>query len=69
MKSYTVEIKETLARCIRVNAECEFSAIEQAKKKYYQEDIVLGCEDHMTTDYKIIDEVTRFEHKIDKILT
>lgn len=55
MKSYNVEIKEILVRCITVEAISQEDALIQIKQSYNQEDIVLGSEDYVDTEYSIIE--------------
>lgn len=62
MKSFKVEVKETLARCIIVKAENQEEAIELVKQRYSQEDIVLGCEDYVTTEYAIREGASTYDY-------
>ena len=48
-----MEVKETLARIITVEAESKDKAIEQAKEMYYQEIVILDSSDYVNTEYEV----------------
>ena len=50
-----VEVIETLSRTLTVEAIDEQQALEKVKTLYKNEEIVLGAEDYLTTDYLIND--------------
>lgn len=54
MKTYRVEITETLQRTIEVEADSPDEAVVKAKAMYQDEDIVLGCSDYMQTEISLI---------------
>lgn len=45
MRKYKVEIEETLAKIIEVEAECEGDALKQIENKYHNSEIVLYADD------------------------
>ena len=54
MTKYKISIKETLEKIIEINAENEKEALEIAKEKYLNEEIVLDYNDYIDTDINII---------------
>lgn len=50
MKSFTIEVKETLSRVVEVNAENEEEAIEKVRNLYRTEEIILDSEDYVDTE-------------------
>ena len=55
-KKYTVEITETLQKRVEVEAESLTEAHKKAKEKYYDEEIILGAEDHTATEIRVLGE-------------
>ncbi|WLP94710.1 DpnD/PcfM family protein [Psychrobacter sp. M13] len=53
LKTYQVEIIETLSRVVEIVAEDDSSAILKANEKYRNEDIVLYPDDMMDTEFII----------------
>ncbi len=51
MRTYKVEIEETLVKVVDIEAECEGDAIKQVENKYRNSEIVLYADDFI--DYKI----------------
>ena len=51
-----VEIIETLSRTIEIDAKNEMDAINVAKDLYKHEAIILGSEDYVDTEFKIVEE-------------
>jgi len=51
MKTYEIEIKETLSRVIEVQANSEDEAFAQVKQMYNNEEIVLDSSDYVDTEY------------------
>ncbi len=56
LKTYQVEIIETMSRVVEIVAEDDSSAILKIKEKYRNEDIVLYPDDMMDTDFNIFDK-------------
>ena len=54
-KVILLEVIETLSRTIIVEAVDEQQALEKVENLYKNEEIVLGAEDYLTTDYLITD--------------
>ena len=52
-KTYTVEISETLQRCIEITASSEEEAIEEVRKRYRAGEIVLYADDYKETEFNI----------------
>jgi hypothetical protein len=52
---YTVEIQETLSKHITVAAVDKSQAIEIAKTMYHDESVILGAENHVDTEFNIIE--------------
>ena len=57
MHTYTVEVKETLRRDIEVVAHSREEALEEAERRYSSGTVALDANDHVDTDYKIINTV------------
>lgn len=55
MKTYTVEITETLQKQIKVKANSESEAIDIVQEQYDNEDIVLYSEDFVDVNIDIVD--------------
>lgn len=53
MKTFEIEIKETLSRVVEIESESIEEATTMAKEKYDNEEIVLDYSDHKTTDIDI----------------
>ena len=53
MKRYKVEVKETLARIIEVEADCESDAVEKVRGLYRNEEIILDSGDYVDTDINV----------------
>ena len=53
MAEFDVEVKETLARTITVEADSKDKAIEQVKEMYYQEVFILDSSDYVNTEYEV----------------
>lgn len=53
LKTYQVEIIETMSRVVEIVAEDDSSAILKAKEKYRNEDIELNYDDMMDTEFII----------------
>ena len=53
MKKFEIETREVLAKTITIEANSMEDAINQAKEKYYQEDLVLDYSDLIQTDFDI----------------
>jgi hypothetical protein len=51
MKIYKIEIKETLSRTIEIEAASMDEAFLVVKEMYQSEEIMLGAEDHISTDF------------------
>ena len=51
MKTFEIEIKETLSRIIEVKAETENEAFTKVKQMYKDEEIVLDSSDYVDTEY------------------
>lgn len=56
MSQYTIAVTETLRQYVTVEADSESEAIEQVKKDYDNEEIVLDSQDHVDTEFESIDE-------------
>lgn len=53
MKTYQVEITETLQKVINVKASSSEDAINEVRALYKNEDIVLDYSDYMDTEFSI----------------
>lgn len=56
MNKYNVEIEETLARIIEIEAENEDEAYMKVKKLYKKCEIVLTAEDFIDVEISVLDE-------------
>ena len=56
MKTYTIEISETLKRIIKINSDSIKNALIIANEKYSKEEIVLGENDFETLSIDVIEE-------------
>jgi len=56
MKKYYVIITEYLTKEIEIEAESDVEAIIKVKNKYRNEEIILGAEDHVHTDFDVEEE-------------
>ncbi len=50
MKTFKIEVKETLSKIIEIEASSDDEAILKVKKMYQKEEIVLSSEDYVTTE-------------------
>lgn len=55
---FEVEIKETLSRTIRLEADSEDEAYKKVKNSYQQEEIVLDNDDYVETEFFVTPLVT-----------
>lgn len=55
LKTYQIEIVETMSAIIDIKAEDDSSAIIQAQEKYRNEDIELNYDDLVDTKFNIFD--------------
>ncbi|MGP5542361.1 DpnD/PcfM family protein [Psychrobacter celer] len=55
LKTYQIEIVETMSAIIEIKAENDSSAIMQAQEKYRHEDIELNYDDLVDTKFNIFD--------------
>ncbi|WP_288997667.1 DpnD/PcfM family protein [uncultured Psychrobacter sp.] len=55
LKTYQIEIVETMSAIIDIKAEDDSSAIMQAQEKYRHEDIELNYDDLIDTKFNIFD--------------
>lgn len=55
LKTYQIEIVETMSAIIDIKAEDDSSAIMQAQEKYRNEDIELNYDDLVDTKFNIFD--------------
>lgn len=53
-RTYTIEITETLQRQVEIKANSPQEALEKAKEKYREEEIVLGGEDFVENDFQVL---------------
>lgn len=56
MKTYTIEISETLKRVIKIDSDSIKNALIIANEKYSEEEIVLGENDFETLSIDVIEE-------------
>ena len=56
MKKFNIEIMETLAKVIEVEAENSAEAISKVKENYYNNDYVLSADDFVDVKFLDIDE-------------
>lgn len=54
IKTYEIEITETLSRIIKIQAESSNEAWKKIKQMYKEEEIVLDSSDFVDTDIKLI---------------
>ena len=55
MRTYFVEVIETLSKKVEVEANDTSEAIEKAKDMYHNEEIILDNEDYLDTEFEIAD--------------
>ena len=55
LKTYQIEIVETMSAIIEIKAEDDSSAIMQAQEKYRNEDVELNYDDLIDTKFNIFD--------------
>lgn len=55
LKTYQIEIVETMSTIIAIKAEDDSSAIMQAKQRYRNEDIELNYDDLIETEFNIFE--------------
>ncbi|MES1965762.1 DpnD/PcfM family protein [Psychrobacter sp. AH5] len=55
LKTYQIEIVETMSAIIAIKAEDDSSAIMQAKQRYRNEDIELNYDDLIETEFNIFE--------------
>lgn len=55
LKTYQIEIVETMSAIIDIKAEDDSSAIMQAQEKYRNEDVELNYDDLIDTKFNIFD--------------
>ncbi|OLF40251.1 DpnD/PcfM family protein [Psychrobacter sp. Rd 27.2] len=55
LKTYQIEIVETMSAIIDIKAEDDSSAIMQAQEKYRNEDVELNYDDLIETKFNIFD--------------
>ncbi|MDV2859484.1 DpnD/PcfM family protein [Psychrobacter sp. CAM01] len=55
LKTYQIEIVETMSAIIEIKAEDDSSAMTQAQEKYRNEDIELNYDDLVDTKFNIFD--------------
>ncbi|HXK00189.1 MAG TPA: DpnD/PcfM family protein [Gelidibacter sp.] len=51
MKTYTIEIKEELSRCVDVKANSIDDAKAIIQEQYYNENIILDSDDFVSTEF------------------
>ena len=56
MKTYAIEIKETLSKVIEIEANTEEEALQKIKDLYQKESIVLDAEDFVTVEFLKVEE-------------
>lgn len=56
MQIFYIEVKETLSKTITIAAESSIEAIKLVKKDYQDENIVLGAESHIQTEFNLLSE-------------
>jgi len=54
MNRYNIYIKETLSRTVEIKAESSRDALEEVKRMYRKEEIVLDDGDYDGTDFSIV---------------
>ena len=50
MKVFKIEIKEALTQIVEIEANTVDEALDRVHEKYKNEEIVLDCNDHVTTE-------------------
>lgn len=65
MKKYQIEVVETLSRIVEVDADNYEAAEELVEQMYQDEKIVLGYENHVSTEYKKISNL--YDNKNNKL--
>ena len=55
MKTYKIEVKETLSRVVKIKSDSIETALVKAMKRYNNEEIVLDYNDYITTDFDILE--------------
>lgn len=58
MKKYKIKVVETLEKIVEIEADTEKEALEEALDKYSEEEIILYPEDHVNTEFYVV-EVTK----------
>ena len=56
MKTYAIEINETLSKVIEIEANTEEEALQKIKDLYQKESIVLDAEDFVTVEFLKVEE-------------
>lgn len=56
MKTFIIEITETLQRQIKVEADSDEDAISKIRNQYQKEDIILDESDYVNTQFEIFVE-------------
>lgn len=56
MKTFKIEVQETLARVIEIEANNESEAFEMVENMYHNEEIVLDSIDYVGTDFNLLEE-------------
>jgi hypothetical protein len=52
MKTFKIEVKETLARIIEIKANSTDEAFSKVKEMYSNEELVLDAADYIATDFE-----------------
>lgn len=55
---YSIEISETLSRIVDVMADNKAEALAKAQEMYENEEIILGSEDFIEAEYKVVGKYT-----------
>ncbi|MBN2777956.1 MAG: DpnD/PcfM family protein [Bacteroidales bacterium] len=64
METFKIEIKETLATTINIEAENQSDAILKVERMYRNQEVVLDAEDYCTTEIKEISQSTSIMQEI-----
>ena len=56
MKTYNIEITETLQRTITINADNEGEALDKVQEMYDNEEIVLDWGDYQDTEIEVVED-------------
>lgn len=56
MKTFEIEVQEVLTRLINIEAKNKSDAILKAKEMYNNEEIVLDADDHLSTEFILIED-------------